>query len=191
MLWAGQSGVQILAVVRDFSHPQNVLTTAGPHGQKGALSPRVKQVGCEADRSPPCTAKVNLLVLELNARCDVQHTRIYMGLRKKRHDRLLAVPVIGILSITLCGGYTWHLALNCWVNGATSPLPLHAFMTCMENFTFFSMNSSCKWTCNILTFLPAYSHFFFLKNYLSILVAITQKHCCYNAIKHVLFSYKN
>ena len=106
MLWAGQSGVQILALVRDFSHPQNVLTTAGPHGQKGALSPRIKQVGCGADHSPPCTAKVNLLVLELNARCDVQHTRIYMGLRKKRHDRLLAVPVIGILSITLCGGYT-------------------------------------------------------------------------------------
>jgi len=33
----------------------------------------------------------------------VQHIRIYMGLHNKRHDRLLAVPVIGILSITLCG----------------------------------------------------------------------------------------
>lgn len=55
---------------------------------------------------PPCTAKVNLLVLELNAQHDVQHTRIYMGLHNKCHDRLLAVPIIGILSITLCGGYT-------------------------------------------------------------------------------------
>jgi hypothetical protein len=50
--------------------------------------------------------KVNLLVLELNAQRDVQHTRIYMGLHNKCHDRLLVVPVIGILSITLCGGYT-------------------------------------------------------------------------------------
>jgi hypothetical protein len=106
MLWAGQSGVQTLAVVGDFSHPQNVLTTAGPHGQNGALLPRIKQVWCEAHHSHPCTSKVNLLVLELNVQCDVQCTRIYMGLHNKRHDRHLAVPVIGILSITLCGGYT-------------------------------------------------------------------------------------
>lgn len=56
--------------------------------------------------SPPCTAKVNHLVLELNADCDMQHARIYMGLHNKCHDRLLAVPVVGILSITLCGGCT-------------------------------------------------------------------------------------
>jgi hypothetical protein len=90
MLWAGQSGIQTLAVVRDFSHPQNVLTTAGTHGQNGALLPRIKQVLCEAHHSPPCTAKVNLLVPELNAQCDVQLTRIYMGLHNKRRDRLLA-----------------------------------------------------------------------------------------------------
>lgn len=106
MLWAGQSGVQILAVVRDFSHPQNVLTTAGPHGQNRAFLRRIKQVGCEADHSPLYTAKVNPLLLELNVQYDVQHTGICMGLRNKRCDRLLSVHVIDILNITLCDGYT-------------------------------------------------------------------------------------
>lgn len=94
ILWAGQPGVKITAVKRDFSHPQNGQNTSGPHGQKGSLLPRRKQVGCEADHSPPCTAKVNLSVLELNAQCDVQHTRICMGLHNKCHVRLLAVSVI-------------------------------------------------------------------------------------------------
>jgi len=66
----------------------------------------------------------------------VQYTRIYMGLHNKRHDRLLAVPVIGILSITLCGRYMTLSAelLSEWSYNSTPcicPYSMHR-----DTFTF-------------------------------------------------------
>jgi hypothetical protein len=57
-----------------------------------------------------CSSPVNViessLVLELNASCDAQQIGMRKGLHDKGCDRPSAIPVIGVLCITLCDGRT-------------------------------------------------------------------------------------